>query len=83
MIFLKSIYKYKLLSVFLLFSYCDSKIDLLVHNAIVYSVDDYEGIYTSFAVNNGKFIAVGGDEIYINILKKNIFVKCGKNRSFL
>jgi predicted amidohydrolase YtcJ len=73
MTFIKSIYKYKLLFIFLLFSYCDSsKIDLLVHNAIVYTVDDYGSISTSFAVNDGKFIAVGGEEILDKYSAKNI-----------
>ena len=72
MTFLKSIYKYKLLFIFLLFSYCDSKIDLLVHNAIVYTVDDYGRKHTSFAVNDGKFIAVGGDEILDKYSARNI-----------
>jgi len=72
MTFLKSIYKYKLLFISLLFSYCDSKIDLLVHNAIVYTVDDYGNKSTSFAVNDGKFIAVGGEEILDKYSAKNI-----------
>lgn len=66
MVFLKRNILFNLLFIFFisfLFSSCKNKIDLLVHNAIVYTVDDYGKIATAFAVNDGKFIAVGGNEI--------------------
>lgn len=37
--------------------------DFVVYNAKVYTVDDDFSVASAFAVKNGKFIAVGGDEI--------------------
>jgi len=51
---------------------CDKKIDLLVHNAVVYTVDDNGNKRSAFAVNNGKFIAVGGDEIMEKYSAKSV-----------
>ena len=56
----------------LFLSNCENKIDLLIHNAIVYTVDDYGNKQSAFAVNNGKFIAVGGDEIMENYSAKSV-----------
>ena len=56
----------------LFLSNCNNKIDLLVHNAVVYTVDDYGNKPSSFAVNNGKFIAVGGSEILKKYSAKSI-----------
>ena len=61
-----------LFSVILFLSNCNDKIDLLVHNAVVYTVDDYGNKQSSFAVNNGKFIAVGGSEILKKYSAKSI-----------
>ena len=61
-----------LFSVILFLSNCNDKIDLLVHNAVVYTVDDYGNKKSSFAVNNGKFIAVGGSEILKKYSAKSI-----------
>ncbi len=42
---------------------CEKKVDLIVYNAKVYASDDnYEDV-TSFVVDNGRFIEVGGDEL--------------------
>ena len=64
-------YLFFCLCIFFHFS-CDKKIDLLVHNAIVYTVDDYGTKKSAFAVNNGKFIAVGGDELIERYSAKSI-----------
>ena len=48
------------------------KADWVVYNANVYTVNDSFGKATAFAIKNGKFISVGGDEIlnlYPNALK--------------
>ena len=37
--------------------------DLIVYNADVYTVDDDTPRATAFAVSDGRFLAVGGDEI--------------------
>ena len=42
---------------------CQKKVDLIVHNATVYSMGDSGGMATAFVVNDGKFIAVGGEEL--------------------
>lgn len=48
----------------LLFVACKSEnADLVVYNAVVYTVNDSFDVASSFAVKNGKFIAIGGDEI--------------------
>lgn len=47
---------------------CESKqeVDLIVTNAKVYTVDDSFKVVSSFAVNNGKFIAVGSDDTILS-----------------
>ncbi len=75
MIISKCYYKVKYFFLFLcvlFLSNCNDQIDLLVHNAIVYTVDDYGNKKSSFAVNNGKFIAVGGSEILKKYSAKSI-----------
>ena len=59
-------------SCILFLSNCENKIDLLVHNAVVYTVDDYGSKKSAFAINKGKFIAVGGDEIMENYSAKSV-----------
>ena len=39
------------------------KVDLIVHNATVYTMGDNIGRASSFVVDDGKFIAVGGEEL--------------------
>ena len=59
MIISKCYYKVKHFFLFLcvlFLSNCNDQIDLLVHNAVVYTVDDYGNKKSSFAVNNGKYI---------------------------
>ncbi len=42
---------------------CEKKVDLIVHNAKVYTSDNnYEDV-TSFVVDDGKFLEVGGEEL--------------------
>ena len=63
----------KLLFLLLIFlSSCSEKVDLIVHNATIYSVDTYHTKYSSLAVKDGKFKYVGGDEILSNFSSKNI-----------
>ena len=42
---------------------CQNKVDLIVHNASVYTLDDKKGNASAFVVNDGRFIAVGGEEL--------------------
>ena len=42
---------------------CQDKVDLIVHNATVYTLDDITGKASAFVVDEGKFVAVGGDEL--------------------
>ncbi len=66
----KTIFRYFILfvvSVFFLFS-CSSKqqVDLIVHNALVYTVDSTFSNAESFAIKDGKFVAVGKNEDILN-----------------
>ena len=54
------------------FTSCSEKVDLIVHNATIYSVDPYNTKYSSLAVKDGKFKYVGGDEILSNFSSQNI-----------
>ena len=63
----------KLLFLLLIFlASCSEKVDLIVHNATIYSVDPYNTKYSSLAVKDGKFKYVGGDEILSNFSSQNI-----------
>ena len=42
---------------------CQNKVDLLVHNASVYTMSDQLGRVSAFVVDKGKFIAVGGEDL--------------------
>ena len=44
-----------------MFSCSKTKVDLIVHNANVYTVDSQFNKATAFAVNDGKFVAIGSD----------------------
>ena len=54
-----------LFSLFFFFSFtsCQQKVDLLVHNATVYTMDNNGTVASSFVIDKGKFIAVGDDEL--------------------
>ena len=63
----------KLLFLLLIFlTSCSEKVDLIVHNATIYSVDPYNTKYSSLAVKDGIFKYVGGDEILSNFSSQNI-----------
>ena len=51
---------------------CQEKVDLIVHNASVYTLDDMAGKATAFVVDEGKFIAVGGDELVNSYQAKKV-----------
>ncbi|MCA9402119.1 MAG: amidohydrolase family protein, partial [Candidatus Omnitrophica bacterium] len=64
--------KYPVFTLIIIFSMmaCQSpkeKADLIIHNALVYTVDEKFSIQQAFAVKDGKFIAIGTDE---SILEK-------------
>ena len=42
---------------------CQNKVDLLVHNATVYTMSDQLGKVSAFVVDKGKFLAVGGEDL--------------------
>lgn len=42
-----------------------TEVDLIVHNATVYTVDNDFSMATAFAVKDGKFIGVGSDELIL------------------
>ena len=42
---------------------CQDKVDLIVYNATVYTMNENLGNTTAFVVNDGRFIAVGGEEL--------------------
>ena len=56
----------------ILLTSCSEKVDLIVHNATIYSVDSNYTKYSSLAVKDGKFKYVGGDEILSNFSSQNI-----------
>ena len=47
----------------ILFYSCQEKVDLIVHNANVYILNKNNIKATAFAVKDGKFVAVGGEEL--------------------
>ncbi len=47
----------------ILFNSCQNKVDLIVHNATVYTLGEVVGKTTAFVVKGGKFIDVGGEEL--------------------
>jgi len=51
---------------------CQEKVDLIVHNATVYTLGDITGKITAFVVDEGKFIDVGGDELINNYDAKKV-----------
>lgn len=57
---------------------CQKNVDMIVYNAKVYTVNENFGVASSFAVKNGKFFDVGGDEIIEKYYSKNILNLNGK-----
>tara|TARA_B100001063_G_scaffold80196_1_gene74630 strand:- start:7151 stop:8773 length:1623 start_codon:yes stop_codon:yes gene_type:complete len=63
----------KLIIFLLLFlTSCTEKVDLIVYNANVYSVDSNNKQFSSFAVKDGKFIYVGDDSVISKYSSSNI-----------
>ena len=63
----------KLLIFLLLFlTSCAEKVDLIVYNANIYSVDSTNKQFSSFAVKDGKFIYVGDDSVISKYSSSNI-----------
>ena len=52
-----------LISILLLLSSCNERVDLLVHNANVYTVNENFDKATAFVVKNGRFLEVGGEDL--------------------
>ena len=52
-----------LLTIFFLASACSKRVDLLVHNAKIYTVNANFDQVSAFVVKNGKFVAVGGEDL--------------------
>ena len=50
---------------------CEKKVDLVVHNARVYTSDDNYTNISSFVVDEGRFIEVGGEELVEKYKSKN------------
>ena len=42
---------------------CTERVDLLVHNAKIYTVNESFDKASAFVVKDGKFLAVGGEEL--------------------
>ena len=51
---------------------CQNKVDLLVHNATVYTADGDFTVASSFVVDDGKFVAVGGEELLKKYTADNV-----------
>ena len=60
---IKNIFFYFGLALILSLTSCQKKVDLIVHNATVYTMGDNIGKASSFVVDGGKFVAVGGEEL--------------------
>lgn len=54
------------LFLFAVLTSCAERVDLIVHNATVYTVDNQMQIVEAFAVNDGKFVAVGSNDEILN-----------------
>ena len=54
------------------------QVDLIVHNTVIYTVDDDFSKASAFAVKNGNFIAVGDEELLDNYVSENSIDAEGK-----
>ena len=61
-----------LLLVLIILSSCNEKVDLIVHNAEIYTADDNNNKATSLVVKDGKFIYVGDDSATSKYSSSNI-----------
>jgi predicted amidohydrolase YtcJ len=69
-----------IISVFLVSCSNKQEVDLIVHNAVVYTVDSSFSTAQSFAVKDGRFVAVGNNEdILANFESKEIIDAQGKS----
>ena len=55
-----------------MFSSCSNRVDLLVHNAKIYTVNENFDIASAFVVKNGKFVEVGGEDLINKYKPANI-----------
>ena len=56
----------------ILLTSCQTKVDLIVHNAKVYTLGQNNSEVTAFVVNDGKFIDVGGEELLNQYAAKKV-----------
>jgi predicted amidohydrolase YtcJ len=56
----------------IVFSSCQNKADLIVHNANVYTLGKNHSKASAFVVKDGKFIDVGGEELLTNYTAKKV-----------
>ncbi len=68
----KIVFIKNLVAILIIFNSCQDRVDLIVHNANVYTLDEKTGKATSFVVDNGKFIAVGGEELINDYQAKKV-----------
>ena len=63
----------KIFLLFIIFlSSCNEKVDLIVHNAEIYTADDNNNKATSLAVKDGKFIYVGDESAMSKYSSTNV-----------
>lgn len=66
----------KFLLLFLLFGVvltsCQSKVDLIVHNANIYTLGENRSNASAFVVNEGKFLDVGGEDLLKKYTAKKV-----------
>ena len=53
-------------------SSCSEKVDLIVYNAEIYTVDDINNKATALAIKDGKFIYVGDDSVMSKYSSSNV-----------
>lgn len=58
------------------------KVDLIVYNAIVYTVDSSFTTHSAFAVKDGKFVKIGKDEEIINLYTASKYLDAEGNALF-
>jgi predicted amidohydrolase YtcJ len=61
-----------ILAVAIFFQSCTKTVDLIAHNGNIYTVDENFSKASAFAIENGKFIDVGSDDILSKYKSENI-----------
>lgn len=61
-----------ILAITIFFQSCTKTVDLIVHNGNIYTVDENFSKASAFAVENGKFIDVGSEDILSKYKSENI-----------